>query len=85
MAETLQEMIQRVRDGAKRVGDFNKRFIVKRITDGKRQYVKTLDPMTFSVTTHMQMKRNHTAFLTRNSRCPCGSGRRFKRCCQIAK
>lgn len=29
-----------------------------------------------------QMLRAAGAWLTRNSRCPCGSGRRFKRCCR---
>ena len=27
------------------------------------------------------VKKARVAFITRNSRCPCGSGKRFKRCC----
>jgi hypothetical protein len=48
-------------------------------------YIKQLDPRTLGAQTRSQMKQNHTGSITRNSRCPCGSGKRFKRCCGDSK
>ena len=58
----------------------HKRRIVKTIHSGS-PYVKPIAMKTLSAKTRAQMRENHTATITRNSRCPCGSGKRFKRCC----
>ncbi len=52
-----------------------------RIIHSGGPYIKPLDRKNLSAQTRAQMRKNHTATITRNSRCPCGSGKRFKRCC----
>ena len=54
--------------------------VVKTIHSGG-PYIKPLSMKTLSAQTREQMRQNHAATITRNSRCPCGSGKRFKRCC----
>lgn len=45
------------------------------------QLIKPIDPKYITAETREQMKGKR--FLTRNSSCPCNSGRRYKRCCMV--
>jgi len=44
--------------------------------------IKPIDPKNLSRRTRAVLEKSGRAFVTRNSKCPCGSGKRFKRCCQ---
>ncbi len=59
---------------------WRRKRIVKTIHSGS-PYIKPLDRKNLSAQTRAMMRENHTATITRNSRCPCGSGNRFKKCC----
>lgn len=45
------------------------------------QFVKPIDPANLQPKVREMLKRTGSAQVSRNSRCPCGSGKRFKRCC----
>lgn len=46
--------------------------------------VKPIDLATLSPEVRAMVKA-HKSWVTRNSRCPCGSGKRFKKCCMEKK
>lgn len=43
--------------------------------------VKPVSVQNLSAKTRADLERTGRAYVTRNSRYPCGSGKRFKRCC----
>ena len=46
--------------------------------------VKAIDPKNLSDRVLKMVVGSGKSFVTRNSKCPCGSGKRFKRCCMMA-
>jgi uncharacterized protein YecA (UPF0149 family) len=51
-------------------------------SDGEiSQFIKPIDVANLSQKTRDLLAKTGTATISRNSRCPCGSGRRFKNCC----
>ena len=66
---------------AARKSFWKKRVVARLVVTGGGPYSKPLDPRTLGAQILAQMQQNHTAFITLNSRCPCGSGKRFKKCC----
>lgn len=45
--------------------------------------VNAIDPKNLSKKVLEMIVGSGKSFITRNSRCPCGSGKRFKRCCMM--
>jgi hypothetical protein len=43
--------------------------------------IKPIDPKNLSPRVLAMLEASGVAYVTRNSRCPCGSGKRFKACC----
>lgn len=46
-----------------------------------KTYLRPIDPANLSRQARRLLERKGTVTISRNSRCPCGSGIRFKRCC----
>lgn len=44
-------------------------------------HIRPIDIDNLSSRAREVLERTGTVVITRNSRCPCGSGKRFKRCC----
>ena len=51
----------------------------RRIAEGV-PYMIPIDPANLSAKARHFLAERGTVTITRNSRCPCGSGKRFKRC-----
>lgn len=49
--------------------------------DERRQFLKPIDPANLSQVRRAELTRVGTTTVSPRSRCPCGSGHRFKRCC----
>lgn len=49
------------------------------------QIVKPIDPKNLSKKVLEMVVATGKGYITRNSRCPCGSGKRFKRCCMMVE
>jgi len=49
-----------------------------------RQIVRPIELEEMSPRVRELVLSNRLQFVTRNSSCPCGSGKRFKRCCMVA-
>jgi uncharacterized protein YecA (UPF0149 family) len=49
--------------------------------DELQRYVKAIDPKNLSLKHRQELIRAGTTFVRPRSRCPCGSGKRFKSCC----
>lgn len=45
------------------------------------KFIKLIDVNNLSPQVRDMLEKTGRAQITRNSRCPCGSGKRFKRCC----
>lgn len=45
--------------------------------------IKTIDPANLSPAVLAMVEKTGRGWVTRNSKCPCGSGKRFKRCCMV--
>jgi uncharacterized protein YecA (UPF0149 family) len=45
--------------------------------------VKPIDPKTLPDRILFKIMGSRKHYVTRNSKCPCGSGKRFKRCCMM--
>jgi uncharacterized protein YecA (UPF0149 family) len=45
------------------------------------KFIKPIDINNLSPHVREMLEKTGRAQITRNSRCPCGSGKRFKRCC----
>jgi uncharacterized protein YecA (UPF0149 family) len=45
------------------------------------KFIKPIDIENLSKGTQQLLLANGRTIISRNSRCPCGSGKRFKRCC----
>lgn len=43
--------------------------------------MNVIDPRNLSPRVRRMVERTGRGMVSRNSRCPCGSGKRFKRCC----
>lgn len=86
----MKSMLTRFAEIMGRIGTGNtksywrKHRIVKILHSGG-PYRKEVKPEQISGNTRLLMMVNHTPFLTRNSRCPCNRGLRFKRCCMLPK
>ena len=51
--------------------------------DNPQQVVKAIDPPFLPSKAKALFERSGLAYITRNSHCPCGSGKRFKKCCLL--
>ena len=58
------------------------RRILPRKEIRKDQVINAIPIENLSLHVRAQMLATGRAFVTRNSKCPCGSGKRFKRCCK---
>jgi len=64
-----------------RVDERHKSRIVKRVSNGASTMHKPIDPSDLPGGIRTLMSRHGKRYITRNSRCLCHSGKRFKRCC----
>ena len=53
--------------------------------DNPDQIIKAIDERTLSPKVQKLIRKDQRPYITRNSRCPCGSGKRFKNCCMEKK
>lgn len=64
--------------------------VLKKVTDEterrrlERTFTQPIDPANLSRQNRQQLERTGRTQISRNSKCPCGSGKRFKRCCMQA-
>jgi len=47
------------------------------------QVIKPIDPARLSPRVRVLLQKTGRAQISRNSPCPCGSGKKFKKCCMI--
>lgn len=47
----------------------------------REKYLKQIDPVNLSQVRRKELMKFGKTQVTERSRCPCGSGKRFKRCC----
>ena len=73
--------LPRFRTGNTSANALHRRRIVKRLSSGTHPCIVPIDIANLDEATRAQLAKTGKAFITRNSRCPCGSGKRFKQCC----
>jgi uncharacterized protein YecA (UPF0149 family) len=62
--------------------EFEERVKTGRMTRAEfNSYVRPIDPLKLSPKNLHQLAVSGRTWISRNSACPCGSGKRFKRCC----
>ena len=47
------------------------------------EFLKPINLNNLSPQVRKMVEKTGRGYITRNSRCPCGSGKRFKKCCMI--
>ena len=58
--------------------------LARRLTEKqKNQFIKPIELSYLSDRVRALVLKDERAFISRNSRCPCGSGKRFKNCCMF--
>ena len=48
-----------------------------------KQFIRPVDESALSNRVRNVLKREGRVTISRNSRCPCGSGKKFKKCCMV--
>jgi uncharacterized protein YecA (UPF0149 family) len=48
-------------------------------------FIQPIDISNLSEKTRIMLEKNGIAKISKNTKCPCGSGRKFKRCCMTLK
>lgn len=60
------------------------RRVVLPSSSSPRTVIRPIDPKNLSARNQQQLKETGRTWVSRNSLCPCGSRKRFKRCCMTA-
>lgn len=84
--QKVQENLERLEteDENIKLTKATKTYIESLLTGPTRPIIIPVSGDSLSRETLKQLRENKKGFITKNTKCPCGSGKKFKRCCMIA-
>lgn len=83
--QEVQENLERLEteDKGIELTKATKTYIESLLTGPTRPIIIPVSSDSLSRETLKQLRENKKGFITKNTTCPCGSGKKFKRCCMV--